>query len=229
MIKMRALRGCALLALLWLGPASAEAKGKWVVLFDGRSTDAWRCYNRDAFPDKGWKVEGGQLKTVAGGDRCDLVTREKYQDFELEVEWRVSPGGNSGIFYHVAEGPPNSYETGPEMQVLDDEQHPDGKDPKTSAGALYGLVAPTNKTLRPVGQFNKARLVVRGGRVEHWLNGRKIIEYDLGSDSLRALIAASKFKDLPRFAQERSGHIALQHHGEEVWFRKVRVRRLDSE
>lgn len=229
MTRMRIPKGFVLLTLLMFGSVSTEAKGKWVVLFDGRSTDAWRCYNRDSFPDKGWQVEGGQLKTVVVSDRCDLVTREKYQDFELEIEWRVSPGGNSGIFYNVAEGPPNSYETGPEMQVLDDERHPDGKNPKTSAGSLYGLVAPTNKTLRPVGQFNKARLVVRGGHVEHWLNGRKIVEYTLGSDSLRALIAASKFKDMPRFAQERSGHIALQHHGEEVWFRKVRVRRLDSE
>jgi hypothetical protein len=226
MIEMRALRGCALLALLTFCPVSAEAKGKWVVLFDGRSTDAWRCYNRGSFPDKGWEVVGGTLKTVAGGARCDLVTKEKYQDFELELEWRVSPGGNSGIFYNVAEGPPNSFETGPEMQVLDDERHRDGKDPKTSAGALYGLIAPTDKTLRPVGQFNKARLVVRGGRVEHWLNGRKIVEYDLNSDSLKALTAASKFRDMPRFARETGGHVALQHHGEEVWYRKIRIRRL---
>ena len=112
------------------------------------------------------------------------------------------------------------------MQVLDDERHPDGREPKTSAGALYGLVAPTNKTLRPVGEFNRARLVVRGGRVEHWLNGRKIVEYDLNGDSLKALIAASKFRDMPRFGREAGGHVALQHHGEEVWYRKIRIRRL---
>ena len=221
-----ALRVCALMGVLLFCATSAGAQGRWQVLFDGKSTDAWRCYNRDSFPDKGWKVEGGLLKTIVGGDRCDLVTKEKYQDFELELEWRVSPGGNSGVFYHVAEGPPNSFETGPEMQVLDDERHRDGKDPKTSAGALYGLLAPANKTLRPVGRFNKARLVARRGHVEHWLNGRKIVEYDLGGDSLKALIAASKFKGMPRFAREASGHVALQHHGEEVWYRKIRIRRL---
>ena len=226
MIKTFGLAGCALAILLMLSHTPAGAKGKWVALFDGRSTDAWRCYNRDAFPDKGWEVEGGALKTVVGPDRCDLVTKEKYEDFELEAEWRVSPGGNSGIFYHVAEGPPNSFETGPEMQVLDDERHRDGKEPKTSAGSLYGLIAPTNKTLRPVGEFNQSRLVVRGGRVEHWLNGRKIVEYDLNSDSLKALIAASKFRDMPRFARETGGHVALQHHGEEVWYRRIRIRRL---
>ncbi len=226
MIETRALWGCALLALLIFCAAPAGAQGRWEVLFDGKGTDAWRGYNRDTFPDKGWKIEDGQLKTIVGGDRCDLVTKEKYEDFELELEWRVAPGGNSGIFYHVAEGLPNSWETGPEMQVLDDERHPDGQDPKTSAGSLFGLIAPSNKTLRPAGQFNRARLLVRRGRVEHWLNGRKIAAYELGSDSLKALIAASKFKDLPRFARERSGHIALQHHGEEVWYRKVRIRHL---
>jgi hypothetical protein len=112
--------------------------------------------------------------------------------------------------------------------VLDDEKHPDGKNPKTSAGALYGLIAPTNKTLRPVGDYNSVRLVVRNGHVQHWLNGRKVVEYDLGSDTLKSLIAQSKFKDYPRFAQNREGYIALQHHGDEVWYRNIKIRALPA-
>jgi hypothetical protein len=114
------------------------------------------------------------------------------------------------------------------MQVLDDSKHRDGQNSLTSAGSLYALIAPQNKKLLPVGGWNKARLVIRDGHVEHYLNGAKLLEYDLGSDSLKALIAGSKFKDMPRFAQNREGHIALQHHGEEVWYRNIRVRRLSK-
>jgi hypothetical protein len=202
------------------------AQGKWTVLFDGKSTDAWRGYKRDSFPEKGWAIDNGALKTVVGGDRVDLITKEKYKDFELELEWRVSPGGNSGIIYLVTEDQSETYQTGPEMQVLDDEKHRDGKNSLTSAGSLYALIAPGTKKLQPVGGWNEARLVIRNGKVEHWLNGAKLLEYELGSEQLKGLIAQSKFKDMPRFAQNREGHIALQHHGEEVWYRNIRVRRL---
>lgn len=222
-MKMRA---AALAIFLLIGSFAAMAQGKWTVLFDGKSTDAWRGYKRDSFPEKGWAIDNGALKTVVGGDRVDLITREKYKDFELELEWRVSPGGNSGIIYLVTEDQSETYQTGPEMQVLDDEKHRDGKNSLTSAGSLYALIAPGNKKLQPVGGWNKARLVIRNGKVEHWLNGAKLLEYDLGSQSLNGLIAQSKFKDMPRFAQNREGHIALQHHGEEVWYRNIRVRRL---
>jgi hypothetical protein len=159
-----------------------------------------------------------------GGDRVDLVTRDTYQDFELELEWRVSPGGNSGVFYDVSESQEQAWHTGPEMQVLDDLVHRDGKEPKTSAGSLYALIAPVDKTLKPVGEFNQARLVKKGRHVEHWLNGKKVVEYELGSEPLAKLIAESKFKDMPRFARESRGFVALQHHGEEVWFRNIRIR-----
>jgi hypothetical protein len=218
--------GVAVMLLLVLVSTSAGASGDWIVLFEGKSTDAWRGYKRDAFPDKGWAVENGTLKTIVGGDRVDIVTKEKFRDFELEYEWRVSPGGNSGVFYNVLETQEQAWHTGPEVQILDDERHNDGKNPKTMSGSLYALIAPSEKATRPVGEFNKARLVVKDGHVEHWLNGKKIVEYDLGSNELKALIDASKFKDFPSFSREREGHIALQHHGEEVWFRNVRVRRL---
>jgi hypothetical protein len=219
------LAGLVLIMAISSFPAMAK-KGKWKVLFDGKSTDAWRGFKQDSFPDKAWKVEGDTLRSLVGGQSRDLITREKYQDFELELEWKVAPGGNSGIIYLVSEDFDETYHTGPEMQVLDDAKHRDGKNPKTSAGSLYGLIAPSNRVLHPAGEWNKVRLLVQNGHVEHWLNGRKIVEFDLGSDQLKQSIAASKFKDFPRFAQNREGFVALQHHGEEAWYRKVRIRSL---
>jgi hypothetical protein len=208
---------------LWGAKADADGKAPSRVLFDGKSTDAWRAFKRDDFPSKGWVVENGTLKTVVGGDKVDIVTRDTYKDFELDLEWRVSPGGNSGVFYDVAETEAEGWHTGPEMQVLDDARHKDGQNPRTSAGSLYALIAPSAKVVKPAGQWNQARIVKKGNHVEHWLNGTKIVDYELGSPALAALIADSKFKDLPRFATEGQGHIALQHHGEEAWFRNVRI------
>jgi hypothetical protein len=215
--------------VLATGGTAMAAEGGWTTLFDGKSTQGWRCYNRTDVPASAWTIDNGTLHAVPGAkERCDLITRDKYRDFELELEWKVAPGGNSGIFYHVVElpAPSEAYHSGPEMQVLDDARHADGKNPLTSAGALYALIAPERKTLHPAGQWNKAGLIVRGNHVEHWLNGAKIVEYELGSPQLQTLIAQSRFKDMPRFAKAPDGYIALQHHGQEVWFRNVRVRRL---
>ncbi len=222
---------CAFLCLLALNAGTVTAKQKWQVLFNGKSTEAWRGFRRDSFPSKCWNEERGELKTIKDcdkADRIDIITKDTYQDFELELEWRISPGSNSGIIYLVSENEDESWKSGPEMQVLDDDKHPDGKNPKTSAGALYGLIAPTNKTLKPVGDYNKVRLVVRNGHVQHWLNGKKVVEYDLGSNMLKEFIAQSKFKDYPHFAQNRQGHIALQYHGDEVWYRNIRIRALPA-
>ena len=208
-----------------VGP-SAYAKGKWVVLFDGKSTDAWRGFKMTDFPSKGWVVEDNALKTVVGGDRVDLITKEKYQDFELELEWRVTPRGNGGVFYRGIEEGTAIWQTAPEYQVVDDDLHPDGKNPKTSAASLYALIAPTGKKLQPVGAYNKLRIVANGNHVEHWLNDAKVLEYMWGSKELKDLIAQSKFSKMPGFAKYNKGHIALQHHGEEVWYRNIRVRAL---
>jgi hypothetical protein len=210
----------------------AAAKPKWQVLFDGKSTASWRGFRRQTFPEKCWVVESGSLKTVAGcdkSDQIDIITRNKYKNFEFEVEWRVAPGANSGIIYLVSEDEDQTWKTGPEMQVLDDDKHPDGKIPKTSAGSLFDLIAPSNKTLRPVGEYNQARLVVKNGHVEHWLNGKKVLEYDLASDNLASLIAQSKFKNFHQFARMSEGHIALQFHGDNVWYRNVRVREIATQ
>lgn len=241
---------CISVILLSANALAAERgskAGDWEILFDGKSTDKWRAFKGDSFPDKGWKVENGALKTIPGGEVVDLITKEKYGNFEFELEWKISPGGNSGIIYLVSEDFPQTWNTGPEYQVLDDAKHADGKKPQTSAGAVYALIAPTNKTLMPVGEWNTARIVVKrkpvpvatdlpaventarvetGSHVEHWLNGKKVAEYDTDSPQFKELIAASKFKDKPRFAKETSGHIALQNHHDEVWYRNIRIRRL---
>jgi hypothetical protein len=205
------------------------AKPKWQVLFNGTSTDAWRGFRRENFPSKCWTIENGELRTVAGCDRTDqvdIITKEKYQNFEMALEWRVAQGANSGIMYYVSEDANATWMTGPEMQVLDDDKHVDGKVPNTSAGALYGLIAPTKKTLRPVGEFNKVKITVRNDHVEYRLNGKKIVEFDLRGESLNTLIAQSKFKNFPRFARNRQGHVALQYHGDDVWYRNIRIRSL---
>jgi Domain of Unknown Function (DUF1080) len=227
--KFKVLTLCAIFLFLAFNSAALMAKPKWQVLFAGKSTDAWRGFRRDSFPSNCWTIDNESLKTIAGcdeADRMDLVTKDKYQDFELKLEWRVAPGGNGGVIYLVSEDEDQTWKTGPEMQVLDDAKHPDGKDPKTSAGALYGLIAPVNKVLDSVGRWNRVRLIVKKGHVEHWLNGRKVLNYDLRGEQLKYLIAESKFKEFPRFAQNREGRIALQHHGEEAWYRKIKIRSL---
>ena len=211
---------------LFLGRTSLLAEGEWIVLFDGKSKDAWRGYQRKAFPEKGWVVDDGAFKTIVGGEHVDLITKQEFRNFELELEWKVSPGGNGGIFYRAGEDDKEIWHSAPEIQVLDDDKHGDGKNPKTSAGSLYALVAPVGKKLRPVGEFNHSRLVLNGDHGEHWLNGVRVVEYELDSPQLRELIAQSKFKDLPRFAKLPQGSIGLQHHGQEVWYRNIRVREL---
>ena len=220
-----------MLVCLAFDSAATLAKPKWQVLFDGKSTASWRGFRRPDFPSKCWTIEGKSLRTHAGcneADRVDIVSKDKYQNFELQLEWRVAPGANSGVIYLVSEDEDQTWKTGPEMQVLDDAKHADGKSPKTSAGALYALIAPTNKTLKPVGQYNKARITVSNKHVEYWLNGKQILTYELGSEQLKSLIAQSKFKDYPRFATNSEGYVALQFHGDDVWYRKVRIHPLTT-
>jgi hypothetical protein len=188
--------------------------------------EAWRGYQCDTFPEGSWVSEGDMLRTVAEETRTDLITRHQYRHFALELEWRVASGGNSGVLYRVSEALPHSWQSGLEMQLLDDVRHPDGHIPETSAGALYGLIAPRQKVRRPMDSFNTARIVVRDSHVEHWLNDRLVVAYDLHSAAFAALVAHSKFQNLPGFAREERGHIALQHHGDLVWFRHLHIRPL---
>lgn len=185
----------------------------------------WRGYRQSELPT-GWQVvEGALTRTGAGGD---IITREQYDNFELTLEWKISPGGNSGIFFHVVEDSTLGavYLTGPEMQVLDNAGHADGKNPLTSAGSNFALHAPSRDVTRPVGEWNQVRLLVKGAHVEHWLNGVQVLSYELWSDEWKQRVQASKFRDMPRYGLARSGHIALQDHGDWVAFRNIRIRRI---
>jgi hypothetical protein len=188
--------------------------------------EAWRGYQRDTFPAGSWVQAGDMLRAVAAAERIDLITRQQYRNFTLELEWRVARGGNSGILYRVAETMPHAWQSGPEMQLLDDAHHADAQIPETTAGALYGLMAPGQKVLRPIGHFNTARVVVCDSRVEHWLNEALVLAYDLTSATFATAVGRSKFRDFPGFAREERGHVALQHHGDDVWFRHLRIRPL---
>jgi len=187
-----------------------------------------RAFRGDAFPEGKWTCDDGVLHSIKG-QRVDLVTREEYEDFELELEWKVAYGANSGIMYGVSEAGTATYWSGPEMQINDDPHHPDGLNPKTSAGGLYDLIAPARgDTLQPTGEYNRVRLVSRRGHIEHWQNGIKVVEYEWASPALQALIKTTKFAEAPLFMKSRKGHLALQSEGDEVWFRHIRIRRLDT-
>ena len=208
-------------------------QGKWVVLFNGNSTDQLRGYNMATFPADAWKMEGGALVTQTGVPNIDLVTKEAYKNFELEFEWKVSVAGNSGVFFHMQESLTHQSGNGNspnwldnfEMQILDDINFNDTAAIR-SAGSLYDLIIPTNKHLKPIGEYNKAKLIVKGDHVEHWLNGNKIVEYEIGSAEMNKLLKESKFKNNPGYGTSPDGLIMFQHHGQKVWFKNIRVRTL---
>lgn len=201
--------------------SQGERDAGWSLLFDGESLDGWRGYNRPDLPG-GWAVEDGLLTRVGRGG--DIITDAQFGDFELAIEWRVEEGGNSGILYLAVEGEEWVYHSAPEMQVLDDERHSDGLDPLTSAGSNYGLHAAPRGVVRPTGQWNDVRILVRGPHVEHWLNGTKVVEYELRSPEWAELVKNSKFGQWPAYGQADRGHIALQEHGDRVWYRNVKIR-----
>lgn len=197
---------------------AAETAAGWRLLFDGKSTDGWRTFRK---PTADWKVVDGALapdpKTSG-----DLITNDQFGSFELSFDWKIAPKGNSGVMYRVTEAGERSYYSGPEYQVLDNSR---GEPPLQRAGALYDLYAPAVDATKPVGEYNQARLIVKGDQVEHWLNGQKVAAYDLGSAEFKAKVAASKFKTWP-FATSPTGHIALQNHGDDVWYKNLKVRVL---
>ena len=154
-----------------------------------------------------------------------MISRERFGDFDLSLQWRLPEGGNSGILYRVLEDPDDASANGLEMQLLHDAGHPDGKRPETSCGALYDLVAPEQAVICPPGIFNIARVRVSGSQIEHWLNGKRVVACDLAEPDFPARVARSKFRDRPQFTRAREGHIVLQHHGSEAWFCDIRIER----
>jgi hypothetical protein len=203
--------------------SAAERAAGWRLLFDGATTDGWRNYGKQGAP-AGWQVVAGTLTRAAAGG--DLITTEKYADFELLLDWKISEGGNSGVFFRAIEGPPQIYFSAPEMQVLDDARHRDGQSPLTSAGSNFALHAARRGVVRPAGEWNTARLVVNGNHVEHWLNGQKLVEYELGSPEWNQLVSSSKFNQWPEYGKATVGHIGLQDHGDAVAFRNIKIRTL---
>jgi hypothetical protein len=205
--------------------ASAQSKpGPWKVLFDGKNMDSWRGYKMQTMPPE-WKIVDGTLTKSKSTE--DILTKDEYADFEFEVDWKLDKGGNSGIFYRGSEEFDHVYWSAPEYQLLDDANAPDGKNPLTSAGSAYGLYAPPRGVVKPAGEWNRTRIVVKGPHVEHWLNGKKVVEYELWSPDWEAKVKASKFNAWPKYGRAKMGHIAIQgDHNGALTLRNMRVRTL---
>lgn len=205
--------------------ADEKAAG-WKLLFDGVSPIGLRGFKSDKFPEKGWSVQNGEIVHAAQGGGGDIVSSEEFSDFEFTCEWKVARGGNSGIMYRCDEKHNYPWETGREMQILDDEHHKDGQKPKTRAGTMYDLFECREDVVRPWGEWNKATVICKGSKVEHWLNDVKVVEIDTASDEYKKAHASSKFPSMKDFGTTTAGHIALQDHGDEVRFRNIKVRPL---
>jgi hypothetical protein len=209
---------------------AAEKTAGWTLLFDGRSLDGWRGYKKTDAAGVRWKVEDGALALPADNGRDthgqrDIISKDTFEQFELVFDWRIAPGGNSGVKYFILEDLDSAI--GHEYQVIDDERHPDAKiGPHRQTAAFYDVLPAADRPIKPAGEWNTTRIVVRGETVEHWLNGKKVLQYELGSPALKAAIAKSKFKDIPRFGVRQNGHILLQDHGNQVWFRSIKIRRI---
>lgn len=220
---------------------AAERAAGWKLLFDGKTLKGWRGLGYDSIPTAHWRVEDGAIKKTPSGDVAkiadgqpaqggDLMSIEAFGDFELSWEWKVAPGANSGVKYNVSEqfsltNAANHAALGFEYQILDDSLAEDNKIASHRAGALYDLIAPNEKKwVRPAGQWNESRLVFRGPHGEHWLNGSKIVEYDLGTPRMDSLLALSKYKPIKGFAERRVGHIILQDHGDAAYYRSIKIK-----
>ena len=202
---------------------ATERAAGWQLLFDGNSLTGCRGYNSESMPT-GWSAENGMLiRTGPGGD---IITEQQFADFELSLEWLVGPSGNSGVLFRAVEGQEEVYHGAPEMQILDDAGHADGRSPLTSAGSNYGLHGVPRGIVKSAGEWNTSRIVVVNNQVEHWLNGDKVVEYELGSADWAQRVANSKFAQWPAYGRASRGHIGIQDHGDRVSFRNLKIREI---
>jgi len=226
-------RGLALAALVLTalvpGPSptaqAAAAPKAWEPLFDGATTAGWRGWRQKTMP-AGWQVVDGALTRV--GKAGDIVSLREFSDFELEAEWKIAPKANSGIFYRVVEHPDDTemWNAAPEYQIIDDRGYPEPLKPTQLTAANYDMQPPAIDATRPAGEWNTTRIFVNGARVEHWLNGRQVVAYELWTGAWKRLVAQSKFKDHPHYAMATRGAIGIQDHGDWIAFRTIRVREI---
>ena len=216
--------------------SNKQKKEGWVLMFDGKTSEGWRGYNKEAFPEKGWAIEDGTLHVIGSnkgeaGGGGDLLYDKKFRNFELSLEWKVSEGGNSGIFYLAQEIPGEPvWKSAPEMQILDNAKHPDAKlgvDGNRAAGSLYDLIPGDMKAVKPAGEWNLVKVMVYKGTVVHYVNGKQVLEYHLWTEDWKKMVLNSKFKDYEWFLNTaEEGYIVLQDHGDDVWFRNIMIKEL---
>ena len=215
------------IVLLLAGTASAQ-KGKWEPLFNGKTLEGWRTYQNK--PADSWQVHDGALSNKGNKDpgtrHADLITEKEYENFELSLDWKIAPAANSGILYMVTEEYPSSYLSGPEYQLLDDRGYPEKIEDWQKTGANYAMDAPALDATKPAGEWNHTVIIVNKGHVEHWLNGKKVVSYELWNDAWQQHKAAGKWKNEKGYGLAHKGHIALQDHGGEAWFKNIRIKEL---
>ncbi len=214
---------------------TADTASTWIPLFDGKTTNGWHSYGQ-ATAGRAWKVEEGALHLDASNkkdwhtsDGGDLVTDQAYEDFHLKLEWKIAPAGNSGVIFYIHEDTAQykqSWNTGMEMQIVDNQAHADAKIPKHRAGDLYDLIAANPETVKPAGEWNQVEIRSEGGQLDLFLNGSKVVSTTLWNATWKEMLAGSKFASMPGFGTFKSGKIALQDHGDDVWFRNIMIKKL---
>lgn len=211
-----------------------EKSEGWKLLFDGTTTTGWRTFRKDKI-GTAWKINDNALYLDASNkkdgaivDGGDIITTGEYENYELALEWKIQPCGNSGIIFNVLEDEQHDYvwQTGPEMQVLDSTCHPDGKFVKHRAGDLYDMISTSVATVRPAGEWNQVKIIINNGHTQFWLNGVRVVEFTMFTPEWTEMIKNSKFKDMQGFGLTKKGHIALQDHGDSVWYRNIKIREL---
>ncbi|MBC9795215.1 3-keto-disaccharide hydrolase [Sinomicrobium weinanense] len=224
--------------------SATEISEGWELLFDGKTFDGWRSLGRNTVQNEHWRIEDGTIRKLNSGEvpslpdgqpveGGDLMTRDSFDNYELYFEWKISKKGNTGVKYNVSEEMSQNYDSkysalGFEYQLLDDKdsEYAGKLKPSQYTGGLYDLVAPKNARVNPVGEYNSSRISVNGNLVEHWLNGTKVLTCELGSPELDSLFQNSKYKDIPQFLEKRKGHIVLQNHKDDAWFKNIKIRKI---